>query len=95
MNLTGRGRVDMSNFELLKVLGTGGKCHSLSLLFFVKNAFRAAIIRFVSSLKSTSLAVSVIRFQGTAEISLFTAARVKTFSAVDSHGASCAPVSTY
>ncbi|KZS15776.1 Ribosomal protein s6 kinase alpha-5 [Daphnia magna] len=24
VNLTGRGRVDMSNFELLKVLGTGG-----------------------------------------------------------------------
>lgn len=25
VNLTGVGRVDMSNFELLKVLGTGGK----------------------------------------------------------------------
>jgi hypothetical protein len=29
VNLTGVGRVDMSNFELLKVLGTGGEynCH--------------------------------------------------------------------
>lgn len=26
VNLSGAGRVDMSNFELLKVLGTGGKC---------------------------------------------------------------------
>ena len=25
VNLTGVGRVDMSNFELLKVLGTGGE----------------------------------------------------------------------
>ena len=32
MNLTGRGRVDMSNFELLKVLGTGGKMQILRLL---------------------------------------------------------------
>jgi len=32
VNLTGRGRVDMSNFELLKVLGTGGKMQILRLL---------------------------------------------------------------
>jgi len=32
VNLTGnKGRVDMSNFELLKVLGTGGKRSSFNL----------------------------------------------------------------
>lgn len=31
VNLTGhKGRVDMSNFELLKVLGTGGKTFKLA-----------------------------------------------------------------
>ena len=30
VNLTGIGKVDMSNFELLKVLGTGGEYRFLS-----------------------------------------------------------------
>nr|CAD7199833.1 unnamed protein product [Timema douglasi] len=45
VNLTGVGRVDMSNFELLKVLGTGGVTR--------KDSGRGPTCRFIPRSKST------------------------------------------